>query len=645
MILNGWIRKTHLTVFACLLAFCPPLTCAAAPDRPSILDLVRNYAAQKPAAANARTLGRVLHFPEDRSLGRIVIQDVDRKRQIKGFVYWDDGYWNEDTDSLGQAQGDVVIPPGKDVQLTINKNAIGDLSPLLELKPDDIYKLSLRFLPAGNDCMSHIAHLTGLNELDLYGTRIATTGLEHLTELESLETLTLPGYVTDRNLALVGQMTSLKALHLVESRVTDEGMAHLSALTSLEELSLAGKRMNGSGFVHLERLPCLHYLMLNGNNFSGLGFASLRKIPSLKTLCCYDAAVSDSALRGLAGHPALENLAVLRGRLTDRGLAHLKTMPLLKKLDIYKESKVTDDGMVHLAAIDTLEYLDLPDLTDKGIAAIANLGNLKHLNIYGGSFSNVTDAALKDLSKVKSLESIAIPGRKCTDKGMEYLSRLTNLKKLSISSDLITNNGLAKLRTLRLLESFSFGSENVTISGLSHLNEFKHLSRLSVSGIRQDNSGMDISGLTGLEDLTLKLSPRGKEKDYDPVRDEDLACLKDLKKLSRFQISYAQHSEITDAGVLHLKDLTNLNLLNIGSRHLTDRSLSYLADMKNLDFLRLIGNFTDDGLAELEHFDGLTHLHISTSGSFSPEALQRLRNALPNMDPQRLRIEQDKTFE
>lgn len=639
------ISKKLLRVCACLLTLSPPAVQAAKQARPGIWEAIRNYASQQPPANKTVLPERVVQFPADRSLGRIVVQDIDKERQIKGFVYWDDGYWNKGADYLGQAQGDVVIPTGKNVQLTVNKNAVRDLSPLLKLKPDDICKLSLRFLPAGNDCMQYVAHLTGLNELDLYGTRISTTGLQHIAKLPLLETLTLPGHVTDGNLALVGQMTSLKALYLVESRATDQGLAYLGALTSLEKLSLAGRRMNGSGLVYLEKLPSLHYLMLNGDNFGGPGFASLRKIPSLKTLCCYDAAVSDAGLRNLSGHPVLENLAVLRGRLTNRGLAHLKTIASLKKVDIYKESKVTDDGMIHLAAIDTLEYLDLPGITDKGIETVANMKNLKTLNIGGGPSCNVTDAALKDLSKVKSLEGLVIPGSNLTDAGMEYLARLTNLKTLQLhfSSDL-TDEGLAKLKTLRLLESLIFGSESVTISGLSHLNEFKNLSRLSVSGIRQDNSGMDISGLINLEDLTLKLSPRDKVKDYDPVRDEDLACLKNLKKLRKFQIAYSEHSEITDAGVFHLKDLTNMDFLNIGSRHLTDKSLSYLAGMKKLDFLRIVGNFTDDGLSELEHFDGLTHLHISTSGAFSPQAIRKLRQALRNVDPQYLRVEQNKNF-
>ena len=69
-----------------------------------------------------------------------------------------------------------------------------------------------------------------------------------------------------------------------------------------------------------------------------------------------------------------------------------------------------------------------------------------------------------------------------------------------------------------------------------------------------------------------------------------------------------------------------------------------IAGMKKLDFLRVVGNFTDDGLAELGHFDGLRNLHISTSGNFSPQALQRLRNALPNLDPKYISIEQNINF-
>ena len=479
---------------------------------------------------------RVLHFPKDRSLGRIMVQDVDLKRQIQNFSYWIDGASWFEAEYLGEAQGDVTIPAGKKVGLMVSKNAVRDLSPLLSLKSDDLYMLSLRTLPATNGCMRYITHLTGLKELDLYGTNITSAGIKPVTKLKSLEMLTLPKSITDRSLYYIGQLVSLKRLHLIESSATDAGLAHLSRLTSLEELSLAGEHINGAGLVHLTNFPSLYYLNLNGKNFGDAGLAYLRKVPSLKILYLFETSTTDAGVHHLSGHAGLENLAFIRTQLTDRSMAYLKSMPSLKKLNIYKESRVTDRGMAHLGQINSLESLDLPDISDKGVASIAKLKNLKHLHIYGGSSSTNTDTSLKHISKLQSLESLSIPGHGYTNSGMDDLAKLTNLRELDISADAVTNEGLASLKALKSLEILTFGSKNVTISGLSHLNALKNLSLLDLRGIQQDNSGMDISGLTKLERLTLKLKmPQRRGDSYDPVRDEDLACLKKLTNLRWLQ--------------------------------------------------------------------------------------------------------------
>ncbi len=266
------------------------------------------------------------------------------------------------------------------------------------------------------------------------------------------------------------------------------------------------------------------------------------------------------------------------------------------------------------------------------MASIAKLKNLKHLSVYGGSNTKITDATLQHLSGLQLLETLLIPGRSCTNAGMDHLAKLTNLKELNISADAVTNEGLAKLKNLKSLEKLTFSSKNVTISGLSHLNALKKLSLLDLRGIQQDNSGMDISGLSKLEQLTLKLkTPQKKGGSYDSVRDEDLACLKKLKNLRWFQILYPQHSRITDTGVAHLKDLTNMERLGIGSTYLTDASLSCLTNMKKLNHLNVTGNFTDNGLGNLEGLKGLQNVWIKSSENFSPTALQRLRNNLPGI--------------
>ena len=582
----------------------------------------------------AEPAGRVLHFPKDRSLGRITVLDVNQKRKITGYVYWSDGTWSVNGEYIGQAKGDVVIPPGKKVALTVSKNAVNDLSPLLKLKTDDLSMLSLRTLPARDRCMKYVTHLTGLKELDLYGTNITDAGMKSISKLQSLNCLTLPNLITNAGLYNIADLQSLKRLHLVRSNVTDKGIYQISKMKSLEELSLSGEKISGTGLAHLTKLPRLHYLLLSQRSFGDTGMNHLRNIPSLKTLTCYDTDISDAGLRQLSGHPGLEALCFLRANITDRGLQYLQAMPSLKKLNIYKEEGVTDNGMAHLARIDSLERLDLPDISDKGVASIAKLKNLKYLHIYGGSSSNITDATLQHLSKLQSLENLLISGRGCTNAGMDDLAKLTNLRELIISADSVTNEGLEKLKTLKSLEKLRFSSKNVTISGLSHLNALKNLSTLHISDIQQDDSGMDISGLTKLEEFRLKLKVTKKGMElfyYDLVGDEDLACLKKLKTLRTLHISYAQYSVITDTGVSCLKDLTNIQQLGIGSPYLTDTSLYCLTNMKKLNFLNITGNFTDKGLGDLENLKQLQNVWINTSESFSPTALQQLRNNLPTI--------------
>ena len=586
---------------------------------------------------------RVLHFPRDRSLGLIMVKDANIiKSNIQDFHDW-----YSSAEDLGEAQGDVVIPTGKKAALFLNKNAIEDLSPLLNLKPDDLYMLSLipivRNQPLHDKCMQHIAHLTGLKNLWLSGTRTTTESMKHITKLQSLEFLVPPTGLTNKGLSYVAQLESLKGLYFVENRVTNEGLnRYLPTMTKLEKLSLWSGQISDAGLVHLSDLPLLRYLSLNSGNFTDAGLVYLKDVPTLKILDLNHLPITDDGVRHLSGHPGLEDLSLFNTEVTDRGLAYLKSIPSLKKLNIGKRNvdrenpAITDAGMVHLAQINSLEYLDLPyqGITDKGIALIANLKNLKHLWVCASSVSPLTDKSMRYISQLHSLEKLIIGGTGFTDAGMDDLAKLTNLRELNLQADSITNEGLAKLKTLKSLEKISLSCKKVTISGLSYLNALPNLVELEVRDVVQDNSGLDISGLTKLERIYLifNISRRGNELVFDPVRNEDLAYLKKLENLKSLVIPGEKYSMITDAGIAYLKDLPNMRELHCGSPYLTDKSLSCLANIKTLKFLTISGNFTDDGLVYLEGLKTLRSLTIYSANKFSPKALKRLEDNLSNLD-------------
>ena len=580
--------------------------------------------------------GRVLHFPKDRSLGRIMVQDGNIKRQIQTFYYWVDGaHWHAQAEYLGEAQGDVIIPAGKKAALFVNKNAIEDLSPLLNLKPDDLYMLSVAYKPARNKCMPYVAHLTGLRELNLAKTNITSEGMKHITKLQSLERLTLPKAITNKGLSYVAQLESLKGLYFKENKITNAGLRHLSKLTSLKELSLGGKRIDDAGLVHLANLKSLKYLLLWGKSFSDNGLAHLKNVPSLKILNLMHLPITDAGVRHLSGHTGLENLSLYNTQVTDRGLEYLISMRSLKKLNICKrggsQDQITDRGMVHLGRIKTLEYLRLPDkgVTDEGLAHITKLGKLKYLWVSNRGDSPLTDVGLRHVTKLRSLETLWIGGTGFTDAGMSHIAKLTNLKELSLSTaPLVTNKGLAELAALKSLLSLRLShTPKITISGLSHLNALP-LNHLEIREIDQDNLGLDISGLTQIENLFLHVARNSG------LRDEDLACLAKLKNLKWVQIGFTKHSMITDAGMAHLAGLTALERLSVGGPELTDHGLSNLVNMKRLTQLYLTGNFTDKGL---RHLEGLKapeivgkNLPVSGNASTAPERFDQSANTKLN---------------
>jgi Leucine-rich repeat (LRR) protein len=581
----------------------------------------------------SKSAARVLHFPMHRSLGRVTFADADIQETRYDFHFW---YGQPE---YKEAKGNVVVPPRKEAALFLYKDSFRDLSPLLELKPDDLFMLcpmsTFHEHSFSQRNMEHIAHLTGLRVFTIDSIGNSSENMKPMTKLQSLEKLTLPHGTTNRALSYVSQIKSLKRLIFARNKVTNAGIErYIPKLTNLEYLALYGGIMNDDCLQCLADLPSLRELSLNSGNFTDAGLAHVKKCSSLRILDLNFLPITDEGLSHLSGLTGLEKLTLHSTKITDHGLAYLRSMSSLKELNIDKinnmvdgKPQITDAGMVHLAQIGSLEHLELPGgITDIGMAHIAKLKNLKHLE-GGGS----TDTALEHISKLQSLEYLSTGSPGYTDAGMSHLAKLTNLKDLRLSGESITNEVLAKLKTLKSLERLQLSKCNkVTISGLSALNALNNLTELNLKlGIIQDYSGLDISGLTELEDLRLNVDA--------PLCDNDLACVKKLKNLRLLRIGRKGGHAFTDAGIAHLKDLPNIRELHCHSPYLTDKSLSYLANMKTLNFLTIIGNFTDKGLGHLEGLKSLRSLSINAENDFGPAALARLRKELSNL--QTFRVE------
>ncbi len=611
-----------------------------------------------PKAARTYPQARVLHFPTDRSLGQVRVQDADADL---GVEFFHDHVREARWQSVGPARGDVAIPAGKRAHLEVfGERAFRDLSPLSRLRADDIYRLSLvpwktRGVDADRSILPRLRGLTGLKILELgYVDALPKhlSLLKHLGELQHVSLWTREAAqerpptgpaLEDSCLESLVALRSLTSLDLCSNGITDAGLVHLGRLRSLRELSLFSFRLRGPGLEQLARLPDLCYLKLFTPEMTGGSLRYLKGCGSLRKLQLRGLRrITDADLEHLKHLSTLEDLDLDTVPITDGGLVHLKTLQSLKSLSIAKNpnnpGRIRDDGMAHLKSIPSLEHININnnDLTDKGLAHLAQLPNLRALLLSTVRYVDsgmdkycYTDRGLEALSRLHKLEELSICSPVIGDAGMAHIAKLTNLKTLHVAGGQVTNAGVAKLASLKSLERLTLETPKVTVSGLNHLNALTNLKKLNLMDIRQDNGGLELSQLINLEELSVSLRHyrEGKALRHDKLRDEDMAWVANLQKLRSLQ----GVNGISDAGLKHMARLTEVECLGVGGAKISDDGLAYLANMKKLNLLTLSGDITDKGLRHIEGLKRLTFLDITSEGAFSKAALHHLRSKLPNL--------------
>jgi Leucine-rich repeat (LRR) protein len=576
-------------------------------------------------------------------MGRLMSRPVRPEEPVDDVHFW---VRDDDWRVLGQAQGDVAVPAGHQVCLLVqHPQAWRDLAPLMKLRPDDLYKLGIGGLPngsrAGDSCMQYVAHLTGLRVLELSDTSIGGVGLKYVTALKSLRRLTVPDRMDDAGMVYLAELPALTGLYFRENRVTNAGLKHLAKLRGLEELALGGGQITNDGLAHLAGLPRLRYLMLSGNGFTDAGFAHLRSIPNLEILHVgLLPQTTDAGVAHIAEIPSLKDVTFHWSKnITNAGLVPLKKLAHLRRLDV-RYSRVTDEGLAHLRDIKTLEGLILPHegITDKGFQYLSELPRLRELNVTrilhddpkkdrGG----YTNEGLKALSKLALLETLHVAGWGVTDAGIKHLAGLAHMKDLRLSGcGRITDESLRTVGGLRSLERLGLYKGQLTVSGLKALNGLTNLKYLQAEAIGQDNSGLDLSGLTNLEDLllTLRTNRVAKSEVCEPFQEQDIAALGRLTRLKRLGLSNAG---ATNAALRQLTGLKRLEHLALGGGSLTDDGLACLVELPKLDDLTLSGPFTDGALKHLQKVPNLWCLTLSRGARFSAAAVSDFKRNMPTV--------------
>lgn len=536
---------------------------------------------------------RPLLFPSSRNMGVLYVREPGKHEEtFEGWERWAD------------ACGAVTVPADCEVRLDVGAAACADLSPLRQLRADDLQVLTFRGTDLDEEALECLGHLTSLEVLMLFDCQVSDRGLRHIAGL-----------------------SSLRELNLRSSSVSDEGAAHLSKLPSLSALFLSHSKVTEKGVGHLVKMRSLETLELYGNEIGDAGVERLRELKSLRRLGIgSDHYLSDDGLRHLTDLENLEWLDLSNTSIGDQALARLKNLPRLQYLRL-TDTNVSDGGLAHLRDFRSLQDLLLPaGISDRGLEHVSKVGTLRSLLV---QHSPITDAGVSALERLAFLETLQIccapvekdtPG--VTDKSAASLVRMAGLKVLWLQLSGITDHGLAQLTGLKSLETLQLAGNQITWEGLRHLRRFPALTDLTVTGIRgEDLTLRHLAALTGLKRLAINGSGR-----FDS--DAELTHLAGLTRLEELSISGIP---IEDEGLEHLAELTSLRNLRLYDRDLIrvgDAGLRHLKDMRKLQVLQITGPITDHGLDHLRPLKSLQYLTMGTH-MLSESSIEDLKREIP----------------
>lgn len=154
----------------------------------------------------------------------------------------------------------------------------------------------------------------------------------------------------------------------------------------------------------------------------------------------------------------------------------------------------------------------------------------------------VSDAILKDIGEIPSLQRLSVSSNRITDLGLWHLRNLTHLRELYLGSPRITDAGLKYLKGLTELRILNLNHSRVTDAGMLELRQIPSLCSVGLRSTRVGDAGIRaLADLPKLEVLSLE-STR--------VTDAGMRALRGCKKLRSVSVYYTR---VTDAGANDLK--------------------------------------------------------------------------------------------
>ena len=237
----------------------------------------------------------------------------------------------------------------------------------------------------------------------------------------------------------------VKVFLSVKPAVNDDAMKSITSLENVRELILIRTSVTDAATEAIARMPSLTYLnLLASNGVTEWGVTRLSECQTLGTLDLSGLPLTDACLPSIARLENLSGLALRSTQISDEGLKQLWPLRYLGRLCL-SGTKITDVGLAHLQHFQYLvsvELMDMPQLTNKGIRNLLNCPSLTEIELRQ---SPVSDELLAILCENPCIQRLTLDGTTITDQGLRDLERLWNPADISLTGTKVKAAGVRRL--------------------------------------------------------------------------------------------------------------------------------------------------------------------------------------------------------
>ncbi len=146
-------------------------------------------------------------------------------------------------------------------------------------------------------------------------------------------------------------------------------------------------------------------------------------------------------------------------------------------------------------------YLEGTEVKDAAVKDVSELKDLQSLNLFK---TGISDGALAHLDGMRQLTSLSISGP-IGDEAFAHIGKLTRLRNLYCPSSVVSDAGTAHLKGLIQLESLTLGRSKITNETLPHLANMSQLRNLNLYDTVVSDGGLEhLRGLKNLRFIVLK---------------------------------------------------------------------------------------------------------------------------------------------